>query len=260
MFYVVNLMTKAVVAMAGSKLELLCARDNTKTFVGMPIFLRFDRLQGKWRLDFSDLNVTGKDIVPNANFRYCFVGGKYVARQVSGDKPTLRRYQVFDDDGRSIDIRAWKAEIELLAENGPSIARTQSSEHQPEFRREPCGYGGKQHCHRRCNPAMTKQNLICEVVDDDALAGVPAKYQPVIDHSRARKRGCAHAPFDAVDSMAETKMRYGTKSWKHQSKSARQWCKYKKGIKVGEDLRHLYLPEREAEALQDAYAFDEEAA
>lgn len=259
MFYIINLMTMAVVASAASKLELLCAKDSSTTFGGTPVFLRFDRMQVKWRLDFSELNVTGKDIAPNANYRYCWVDGAYAAYRVSADAPTPRRYQVLDDDGRSVDIRTWKREIELLMKNGPDIARSKSVEHLPRFREEPSGCGRKQHCHRRSCPAMTKQNLICEANIEDALDGVPARYLPVIDHSKARRRNCARAALGALDSMAEMKMRYGLKSWKHQSKSARQWCKHKKGIKMSEDIRHPRLPEPEIETLQ-ALAAGEEAA
>ena len=167
---------------------------------------------------------------------------------------------MFDDDGRSVDIRSWKKEIELLMDKGPSIARTPSTEHQPRFRQEPCGYGRKQQFHRRGYPSMTKQNLICESFFEDAMDGVPVRYQPVIDHSTARRRGCGHASFDALDNMAEMKMRFGLKSWKQQSKSARQWCKHKKGVKIDEDIRHPHPSGQEAEYLRELFAIDEEAA
>jgi len=260
MFYIINLMTMAVVASAASKLELLCARDCSRAFSGTPIFLRFDRMQAKWRFDFSELNVTGKDIAPNANYRDCWVDGAYVTYRVSADRPNLRRYQVHDNDGRYVDIRTWKKEIELMMENGPDIARPQSVEHLPKFREEPSGCGSKRHCHRRSNPAMTKQNLICEAAFEDVMAEVPVSFHPVIDHSKARIRGYARTAFDFEDIAAEMKMRYGIRSWKHQSKSARQWCKHKKGIKTNEDLRHLHLPEAEAEALQALCAAGSEAA
>ena len=228
MYYVINLLTNTIVATARNELELLCVRESTRPW-STRIFLRFDYMRCGWYMDFSELNVTGKDIHPNAVFRYFGgVDGDHPL-QVSGTKPMLRRYQVIDDYKRPIDIRTWRAEIQLLEANGP-IAFKMAEQKLPKFRHEPCGYGRKRHCHRVSCPAMTRQGVTEELVagfDDSDF-----DYLPVIDHSKARNRGIAGQGFDLYDLKAGKAARNAGRSWKHQSKSVRQWAKHKRGVKL----------------------------
>ena len=56
-------------------------------------FIRYEFIFGRRVVDFSNLNVTGKDII------------MYPSKD--GFESCLRRYQVFDEYSRSVDIRNW---------------------------------------------------------------------------------------------------------------------------------------------------------
>lgn len=55
--------------------------------------------------DFNELNVTGNDVFVSHWYKPVLVGEECIYISIS--ERCLRRFQVFDDDGRSIDIRIW---------------------------------------------------------------------------------------------------------------------------------------------------------
>lgn len=177
-------------------------------------------------LDFSQLNVTGKDCCPVDECVGKYWDSKNELFWNSYVRVMrLKRFQVVDSDGRSIDIRAWKPEIALA--NAGHYPAKPSKEHIPVFRREPAGWGRKVHGHRKGGCAMWRasmRELFCG--NDDELA----EFQPVIDRSKSRNRGFSSgAGWDAVERRHNAGWA-SSKCWKDQSKSGRQWAKHKRGV------------------------------
>lgn len=189
-------------------------------------------------LDFSQLNITGKDCCPVYERvgmywepkNECF-WNSYVRVM------RLKRFQVIDSDGRSIDIRTWKPEIALA--NAGHYPAKPSKEHIPVFRREPAGWGRKVHTHRKGGCTMWRASMrevFCG--DDDELT----EFRPVIDRSKSRNRGFSFdAGWDAVERRHNSSWT-SSKCWKDQSKSGRQWAQHKRGVS-GKAIRDKRCPE-----------------
>lgn len=191
------------------------------------------------KLKFHELNVTGKDMHLKAQ-----PNGHYWNTAIHAYLPTyetvckLKRFQVIDDKGRSIDIRTWTQEIAAVNTGYyPDVARIQKLT--PAFRREPAEYGRKDHAHRKGGCTMWRASMrevFCG--DDDELT----EFRPVIDHSKFRDRG-----FTTSAGWNNYERRHyagwaSSKCWKDQSKSGRQWAQHKRGVS-GKAIRDKRCPE-----------------
>lgn len=149
-------------------------------------------------LDFSNLNVTGNDM--------------YSRPFVDTWK---RRFQVLDEQGRSIDIRTWKKEIDIVNAmdyfpwHHPSVRS-------PRFRMEPAVMGCKKPYRKGRYNSFTKQKLrekrgAVEPDFEDDLLG----FTPISDHSKPRtKERWPHKPNLDI------------RSWKSRTKNASQWGRH----------------------------------
>ena len=149
-------------------------------------------------LDFSNLNVTGNDM--------------YSRPFVDTWK---RRFQVRDEQGRSVDIRTWKKEIDIVnaMEHFPWRRSTKPI---PRFRREPAVMGCKMPDRKGRYNAFTKQKLrdkwgTVEPDFEDDLLG----FTPVKDHSAPR-----------VKERHPHKPNLDIQSWKSSTKNAFQWGRH----------------------------------
>lgn len=223
MYYIFDHKNDCFCASAETKLELLCTWARiTHTGDFHPNFRK--------DFDFTDLNVSGKDAkqesVLTGYTPYCFecngklFSGTFPIREM---RPILRRYQVFDEADRSIDIREWKDEISAYSA-GVRPAGNHDAAHIPAFRQEPCGAGRKHNSRRISSPAFTRDNLMA--LED--MADIPDDIRPVVDHTCARNRGMnRYSVWDAAEFKQNGK--YGRRCWKNSTKAARQWAKHKSG-------------------------------
>lgn len=112
-----------------------------------------NRRRGK--VTFDDLNISGKDYVwknePTNDYFFIPDYG-YIRKYVRNRY--LRRYQVFDENGRSIDIRTWNIEWDNMSvpyNFAASVMYPDAKVRKPKgyepahgkFRQEPCGVGAK---------------------------------------------------------------------------------------------------------------------
>lgn len=213
MYYLIDIISGTTVYKAADKRDLLgCwARVATTNRDGS--------------LNFRELNVTGNDTVAEwvMDGRYFFPDGR--ACPTYTEQLRLRRFQVKDDKGCSCDIRVWEEDIHSSPSGGFWYSRHYGMpERLPEFRREPALQGGKKHYRRMSYPAMahgTLRDLYAQPdVDADEDSPVcPSDIPPV------RYRGVnRYTTYD----LAETKyFNRGSRSWKENSKSRRQWGKHK---------------------------------
>lgn len=223
MYYIFDHKNACYCAASETKLELLCTWARiTHTGDFHPNFRK--------EFDFSDLNVSGKDIKLESVFvgytPYCFKHDVKLFTETLPIRETrsiLRRYQVFDDADRSIDIREWKDEISAYFA-GVRPARNEHATRIPTFRQEPCGLGRKRNGRRISFPAFTKDNLMA--LED--MVDIPDNIRPVVDHTYARNRGMnRYSTLDAAEFKQNGK--YGRRCWKNSTKATRQWAKHKRG-------------------------------
>lgn len=180
-------------------------------------------------MDFSELNVTGKDIV----IGFELVSGKSFFSCYE-KVATLRRYMVTDELGKSIDIRTWLPEIVLVESGQYQPTYRMADSKQPMYRREPCGQGRKHHFHRVGCPAMWHRSM-AEAAGVEDLA-LEADVRPLRNRSGIRKRGIEdEAPFEKAERRISRSWTC-SKSWKDQTKAGRQWAKHKQA-KDGRFLR-----------------------
>ena len=200
------------------------------------IWLRTEFMTGKTVFCFDDLNVTGNDMRPGVvEVKYHPVIGTY---SVFGK--VQRRFQVFDQDRRSIDIREWSQEIIDISLFGPDDHATpEQFSRCPAFRREPCGLGKKNSLHRMTAPAMLHRTLCDAAGSRDTLADIEADVFPIFDHTAARKRGYGKHGWNCYDQKWARK-KNSVRSWKDQRKTPRQWSKHKKNVKTNglRDMRN----------------------
>lgn len=108
------------------------------------------------KFDFSELNITGKDLC----FGRTTITDKCVKEYDYVYEWRLRRYQVLDEYRRSCDIREWKQEMnEVLKESYPNWRPSKKPPHQPRFRIDPVECGFKRSNASRRLPAFTRQRL-----------------------------------------------------------------------------------------------------
>ncbi len=223
-YQIINVGTGSAVFTADSKAEILTARYEMQGQAPIRPFLKTEWRDGQRRCsaNFDELNVSGKDtrrgVVGTAPWYSEALGT--IRIPIFGQ--VLRRFMVVDDTGHKIDIRKWFAEVEAV--NGAEVdmfgnVMLPGSQYRKEsaqnngFRKGPCGEGARKTRHRARCAALWKQNLI------DADQSVPG------DHSRPRKR----VDRAEMAGYGDYVMTGGakSKSWKDQSKTARQWTKKK---------------------------------
>lgn len=176
-----------------------------------------------------DLNVTGND---------CYSEPVYTGCQIDDDGFTyiifydyiarLRRYQVFDNDFRSVDIRQWPDSI-------------WDARYKPNH--DVCGryhVGPKQSHPSVTGPAMahstSRQNTDCVDYDELNEAGLPV---PEKDRSEIRRKVLiSDGDYENYVSRSWSGCRseYHPKSWKDQYKSRKQWGKHRHIPRVCQDL------------------------
>lgn len=204
------------------------------------LLLEYRRLTAhSWRdmtIDFSDLNVTGKDtVVKRVRDGYAYSPAiglypKYVEQRV------VRPYQVIDDENRSVNIAQWTDDIKeanaILAGHRPCSYTSDTT--LPRYRFDPISQGRKRHYHRQSHPSMWKATMSDKYNDDMERAEVEEALVeldmcPVRDRSHARTSPLSR--YDA-DDIVEDRFwaRFHNKSWKRNHKSRKQWCKHKRGM------------------------------
>lgn len=222
MYYLIDMNTGKTVAQRDSRDGIMMA------YLGVTNNTKYRFLLRDRKLDFTYLNITGKDITTgmertgeyywNPELRYSFPVYAKVTR--------LRPFMVIDEYGRSQDIRLWTDVIKRINSGiYPPVQR--KNEPQPRFRIDPAGYGRKYNNHRVNLRAMLYQQmkLQTEPVDEDML-----DIRPIIDKSNVRKRVSEGEAWDSYEDKIHNKYS-SSKSWKDQSKSHRQWAKQKPGSK-----------------------------
>ena len=171
------------------------------------------------RLIFDQLNVTGKDVMTWSKF-YCAGSWFYTERHRD-----IRRYQVFDDDGRSIDIRQWKEALSAV-ESGNYLPLRKKRHIMYSFRNGPVPYVRKPQWHRIGCESFYRSSMRALV--DDPLEDLDIR--PVIDHTGVRKSGrkLKFSGWDNAEAKAAGK--YNRRCWKNSCKTPHQWAKHKKGF------------------------------
>lgn len=148
-------------------------------------------------LDFRQLNMTGNDMMTSV-VEY----EDYVTTE-----SWLRPYMVFDSDGRIIDIRSWSWQL--------------APQHHTANFSWLTGRGSRSHTHRKGGPSMYRQTLRAEQDAEDHCKEVGLD-----DRIRFRKRARDIDVWDYVE-YAHAKDYIGSKSWKDQTKAARQYGRHK---------------------------------
>lgn len=255
MFTIMDLHANKVICTCKTKEDVLRARDDRKhsfdsLFLKTVSGLNFTRSQ---KFCFDELNITGKDIKVSYGFD---ANGNY-----SGSW-TLRRLQVLDEQGRSVDIRSWTKEMESILSHPLRWAQADRFDpRDPDYRSAPIEGTEKDSSRRVSGYAMWHQTAATNEatsLDDDDYDG----YTPVIDHGAVRKR----LPDLYSQWNQYERKHYGRdhlrKSWKDSSKGQRQWSKNSRMTRsVRQEARQLkacdmYLMgndfETEEEQLQDS--------
>ena len=146
---------------------------------------------------YRNLNVTGNDC-----FSYFVDAGR------DYNAICIRRFQVFDSEGRSVDPRIW--DVKPLPE-----ARKRQ--------RRVWGNGAKRHCHRRKRPSLRLRSIRCftEITEN-------VDFNIIKDCSRIRKTAVISSDDAWTISEKKTCQRtHGKTCWKAQTKNPHQWGRHK---------------------------------
>lgn len=203
-------------------------QDTTVPFPGQ------DELAAWWihqyGLDFSQLNVTGNDIV-TVPARTVAVwtkrDGEYVRDYITKYEQYTRRFQVLDGDGRSIDIRNW------------SYATWHPVRKKPGRWYFPYN-GSRPHWHRVKAPSGYRRLLEARsmTLDEDDLSRLTAaQAHAVLPHSKSDLERYVSS-YDWYDDRVARSWK-SSKCWKDQCRAARQYAKHKSR---GKPVRE-YAPE-----------------
>lgn len=168
-----------------------------------------------WRatmgLDFSQLNLTGKDfsVVRYAD-HYAYSDTLGCDIPIYMTSRVLRRYQVQDEHGRSVDIRTWAPEL-----------------FEPLPRQRFTGWfttGAKSRWHRRSGPSMLRSAMRAaeqEDIPDEILQRYDINPNQIA--TRVGNMSCyEHECY--YERMTKTQR---SRSWKDQTKSRKQYAKHK---------------------------------
>lgn len=171
------------------------------------------------RNNFSDLNVTGHDTVTRKEMcgSTWYAGLGYVPnyRHTS----YLRRYQVLDDQFRSIDIRRWPEEVWEMPKYGYSWSIFSS--------------GSKNHTHRVSGPSGHRRNLR-DKANTEYSRDEAKEIYVIRDKSDVRNKTVMRSG-DAWDyyEYAHAKHWTSSKCWKDQFKNPKQYAKHKSFHRAG---------------------------
>ena len=196
------------------------------------------RLWWNTPLHFDELNVTGVDMhmvmVPSSDNMFGFTYSEQ-----------KKRYQVFDDFGRSIDIRGWTPEIKAV-NDGWHPVYIYSEQYRGRFRKDPSGYGKKRHAHRVGCASMWRASMVQVSLDhDDELDGC----YPIVDKAKFRDRGFTSGNGWRNYDKRIWKRYTRSTCWKDQFKAGHQWSKHKKGV----DKKFLRNEEKKMDTIDAAF-------
>ena len=160
--------------------------------------------------DFSQLNITGNDTftsMERCGWLFTDIGVIPRYKKVCH----LRRYQVLDEDDRSVDIRTWPKSVWEWAPSYPPCYW-------------PCGF--KNNHHRTTGPSMWRGTYRASMdgLDEAELLeeNLPL---PIQDNTGVR------LPFNGTDRVWDYYdshyFHWRSKSWKDQTKARKQWAKHK---------------------------------
>ena len=120
----------------------------------------------------------------------------------------IRRFQVFDSEGRSVDPRIW--DVKPLPEARKRQRRVWEN-------------GAKRHCHRRKGPSLRLRSIRCftEITEN-------VDFNIIKDCSRIRKKAVISSDDAWTISEKKTCQRtHGKTCWKAQTKNPHQWGRHK---------------------------------
>ncbi len=173
--------------------------------------------------DFFQLNVTGKDthtaMEKDGSWLHIQENGRSYVIPTYKKVIYLRRYQVLDEDGRSVDIRTWPKSVWEWTPTYPPCYW-------------PCGF--KSNYHRISGPSMGRgtYRASMNVLDESELLD-EALPLPIRDCSDVR------FPFNGTDDVWSYydghHCHWRSKSWKDQTKARKQWAKHKRKGENRED-------------------------
>ena len=153
---------------------------------------------------FEELNVTGKDTINSVSYCGSTTTKDGLVLPIYKTVVCLRRYQVLDDTGRSIDIRTW-----------PENYFTSKTKRRYTY----FFTGYKRHHRRSSGPSL--QMCLLRTSDPD-MEGI----MPVLNRTSLRKKAIMSVDdwYDYYRHDAERGY-YKPRSWKNQTKSRHQWSR-----------------------------------
>lgn len=177
-----------------------CITGEYKGFTSMKDLARF--WLRKFDKRFDQLNLTGKDILTETVFTGMTLSRNGLPIPNYEHRRTLRRYQVLDKNGRSVDIRDWPDYV-------------WEPEHRKSF--QFVYTGRKSHRRRVTGPSLQYRLLKAPEPDEDASMLGKTSIRP-------------KALMDAGDwwhyyERASCRGYYKPRSWKDQTRSRHQWTK-----------------------------------
>lgn len=180
---------------------------------------------------FDELNVTGRDTRAGMVTRIAGRPARVILERVEWP----RRFQVLDEDGRSVDIRAWP---EAVFRDEPRHPRRWFDASAGRHRGNP---------HRR-GPTL-QLGAMREAADRTYLDECDAR--PTRDDSGVRRKA-ALTPGEFADRCGARWKK--SDSWKDQTRAPRQFARHKRGVgaRALSETRRVEPPRREDD---DAYLF-----
>lgn len=177
-----------------------CITGEYKGFKSMKDLARF--WLRKFDKCFNQLNLTGKDILTETVFKGMSLSRNGLPIPEIEKRRTLRRYQVLDKDGRSVDIREWPDYV-------------WEPEHSKPLR---FIYTGHKNNRRRVTGPSLQYRLL--------KAPEPDEEESILGKTSIRSK----AVMDARDwwhyyDRASCRGYYKPRSWKDQTRSRHQWTK-----------------------------------
>lgn len=153
--------------------------------------------------------------------------GEYVRDYITKYERCIRRFQVLDEDGRSIDIRNWSYAI------WHPVKKKSTHWHFP------CN-GFRSHWHRVKAPSGYRRLLAARsmVLDEDDLSLLtPAQVNAILPQSKSELERYVTS-YDWYDERVASSWK-SSKCWKDQCKAPRQYARHK----ARENPVRKYVPE-----------------
>lgn len=197
MFYLVDIIDNVILAACETRNDIHVAWLKHVQKVG-----RYGDYKNR-EMDYSMLSMNDNDLLWVPNF-HSYLDGDDI-RYYSEKTYAYRRFRVYNEYGRVVDIRLWPE-----MERDPVIERK-------TFERTWNSWA-KDHAHRQRGASMRRNDLrnVAMALDEDN-AGYTGHASPKLSSGDA---------WDIYEKRHDSKW-CGSKSWKDQSKSRKQWCKHK---------------------------------